>query len=125
MILFGILLVQILLSWGWKCILALQPLALPHIKFLIGNGHTTHFWTDPWLPGGRLRDCFGSRAMYDLGFGAYLRVNTFVVNGHWNLPPPTSNALMDSFQSSLMNVSYGLILMMTLFGLLKRRGLSL
>jgi len=84
-------------SWGWKGILALQPLALPHIKFLLGNGHTTHFWTNPWLPGRRLRDCFGSRTMYDLGLGKDLRVSTFIVHGGWHLPPPTSATLMDIF----------------------------
>ncbi|XXG82820.1 hypothetical protein AAC387_Pa10g0707 [Persea americana] len=84
-------------SWGWKGILALRPLALPHIKFLIGNGHTTHFWTNPWLPGGQLKDWFGSRAMYDLGLGEDFRVSTFIVHAVWNLPPPTSAALMDIF----------------------------
>ena len=50
-------------------------------------------WTDPWLPGGWLKDWFGSRAMYDLGLGEDFRVSTFIVHGVWNLPPPTSAAL--------------------------------
>ena len=49
-------------SWGWKSILTLRPIAIPNIKFLVGNGHQIKFWTDPWLNGGRLRDCYGDRS---------------------------------------------------------------
>ena len=57
-------------SWGWKSILTLRPIAIPDMKFLVGNGHQIKFWTDPWLNGGRLKDCYWDRALYDLGPGA-------------------------------------------------------
>ena len=34
-------------SRGWKSILMLTPIAIPLIKFLVGNGHQIKFWTDP------------------------------------------------------------------------------
>ena len=79
-------------------ILALRPYALLHIKFLIGNGRLTHFWTDPWLSGGRLKDQYGERAIYDLGMGDDLGVSWFIQNDGWHFPITTSNALMDIFQ---------------------------
>ena len=84
-------------SWGWKCIIALRPYALPHIKLLIGNGRLTQFWTNPWLSGGRLKDQYGDRAIYDLGMGANIRVNRFL-HDVCHLPHPRSTTLMDIFQ---------------------------
>ena len=43
---------------GGKSILSLRPIAPPNIKLLLGNGHQIKFWTDPWLNGGRLKDCY-------------------------------------------------------------------
>lgn len=86
-------------SWGWKNILMLKPIAIPHIKFLVGNGHQIKFWTDPWLNGGRLEDCYGDRAVYDLGMGADIKVHQFIQTDGWRFPTPKSDALMDVFQS--------------------------
>ena len=86
-------------SRGWKSILMLTPIAIPLIKFLVGNGHQIKFWTDPWLNGGRLKDCYGDRALYDLGMGADTKVHQFIQTDGWRFPTPTSNALMDIFQS--------------------------
>ena len=85
-------------SWGWKNILQFRTLAKNHIKFLIGNGHITKFWTDPWLNGGRLKDCYGDRAIYDLGLGADVYVRHFIADGIWRFSTPTSNSLMEIFQ---------------------------
>ena len=85
-------------SWGWKSILTLRYLAKNHVKFLIGNGHVTKFWTDPWLNGGRLKDCYGDKAIYDMGLGADVNVQQFIHDGNWRFPAPTSNALMENFQ---------------------------
>ena len=49
-------------SCSWKGILALRMIMLPHIKFLVGNGHMVNFWTDPWLNGGRLKDRYGEKS---------------------------------------------------------------
>lgn len=85
--------------WGWKNILVLRLIAMPHIKLLVGNGHQIKFWTDPWVNGGRLKDCHGDRAVYDLGVGPDINVPQFIQNHRWKFPTPTSNALMDIFQT--------------------------
>ena len=85
--------------WGWKNILVLRLIAMPHIKLLAGNGHQIKFWTDPWVNGGRLKDCHGDRAVYDLGVGPDINVPQFIQNHRWRFPTPTSNALMDIFQT--------------------------
>ena len=72
---------------------------MPHIKLLAGNGHQIKFWTDPWVNGGRLKDCHGDRAVYDLGVGPDINVPQFIQNHRWKFPTPTSNALMDIFQT--------------------------
>lgn len=70
-----------------------------HVKFLIGNGHITKFWIDPWLNGGRLKDCYGKRAIYDMGLGTDICVQHFIHDSNWLFPAPTSNALMEIFQT--------------------------
>lgn len=86
-------------SWGWRNILLLRPIALPHIKFIAGNGHQIQFWTDPWLNGGRLKDCYGERAVYDLGMGSDITLHHFIQNNGWRFPTPTSISLIEIFQS--------------------------
>lgn len=67
-------------SWGWKGILKIRPPALPCIKSLIGNDQLTKFWIDPWLNGGRLKDQYGDRTIYDLGMGANVLIQNFIIN---------------------------------------------
>ena len=86
-------------AWGWKSILTLRPIATPNIKLLVGNGHQIKFWTDPMLNGGRLQDCYGDRALCDLGMGADTKVHQFIRTDGWRFPTPTFNASMDIFQS--------------------------
>lgn len=67
-------------SWGWKGILDLGEIDLPHIKFLVGNGHLVNFRMDPWLNGGRLKDQFRGITMYDLGLGMEVQNSQFIAN---------------------------------------------
>ena len=62
-----------------------------------GYGHLIKFWTDPWLNGGRLKDQYGDRAIYDLGLGCDIRLHCSIEAHEWLFPTPTSNALMDIF----------------------------
>ena len=78
-----------LASCMWKGILPLHMLALPNIKYLIGNGHKTKFWNDPWLRDGRLRECYGERAVYGMGMGTNIYVSQFIVDADWSFPRPT------------------------------------
>lgn len=51
---------------------------------------STDFWYDPWLPGRRLIDNFGSKPAYDLGLGSKLIVSRFILDGKWHNPHPSS-----------------------------------
>ena len=84
-------------SWGWKGILTLRHVALPHIKFLIGNGHLMKLWINPWLNGGLLKDCYGAQAVYNTGMSTNIRVSFFLQHDGWNFPSPTTNELMDIY----------------------------
>ncbi|XP_061365237.1 uncharacterized protein LOC133308608 [Gastrolobium bilobum] len=35
----------------WKAIVSSWPVILQHSRILLGNGNSTHFWDDPWVPG--------------------------------------------------------------------------
>ena len=73
-------------------------MAKNHVKNFIANGHVTKFWTDPWLNGGWLKDCYGDRAIYEMGLGADVNVQPLIHDGNWRFPVPTSNTLMEIFQ---------------------------
>ena len=51
------------------------------------------------LNGGRLKDCYGDRALYDPGMGADTKVHQLIRTDGWRFPTPTFNASMDIFQS--------------------------
>lgn len=78
-------------SWGWRGILSKIEIVLKHVTHIIGNGQNTDNWSDPWLPGGRIKDIYGDRPRSDI-----------IENGVWKLPIPTSRRtsshLKDTFQ---------------------------
>lgn len=65
---------------------------------MIENGHNTNFWIDPWLNGGRLKDCHGARVIYDMGMGDDIKVSRFIQNDGWHFLIRRSHDLMDIFQ---------------------------
>lgn len=82
-------------SWGWAEILLLRSKILPFVHHMIGDGKSTSFLLDPWLPCGRLIYKFGGRAVYDLGLGKDIAVSSFISNGSWRFPHPSSLQLID------------------------------
>ena len=84
-------------SWGQCGILGDRASTLQHIKHLIGDGKSTRFWLDPWLPGGRLIDQFGARAAHDLGLGRDVLVSHFITNGCRPFAQPISSRLATIF----------------------------
>lgn len=73
-------------SWDWRGILNAHSTSLQGTKDLIGNGCTTLFWHDPWLPVGRLVYYFGHRPLYDLGLSENIEVSFFIQNHCWRFP---------------------------------------
>lgn len=82
-------------SCGWRRILSLHSRVLPNIQHLIGNGSSTSFWLDPWLPCGQLINKFGSRAAYDLGRGRDILISSFLWDDGSITPPRISNQLIE------------------------------
>lgn len=62
----------------------------PHVLHLIGNGHKTNLWLDPWLPQGSLVDQYGYDIIRQSRLGVNCTVDHLIVNGIWDLWPPTS-----------------------------------
>ena len=52
----------------------LRPLAAKFIRMQIKNGHRTLFWSDHWLPEGRLIGIAGDSGPQRLGIGRYAKV---------------------------------------------------
>lgn len=84
-------------SWGWRRILSARAAILPLVHHLIGNGCSTYFWLDPWLPCNRLIGRFGTNAISELGLGMNIPVSAFIGNGNWILPTTSSPYLIDIF----------------------------
>ncbi|GAV67089.1 LOW QUALITY PROTEIN: zf-RVT domain-containing protein, partial [Cephalotus follicularis] len=76
---------QGLLSWSWRQILLLRPLAKEHLIYKCGNGECFSLWLDPWLQGDSVHDFYGHRVMYDTGLGTQARVKDMLREGECDL----------------------------------------
>ncbi|GAV92785.1 hypothetical protein CFOL_v3_36163, partial [Cephalotus follicularis] len=63
-----------LLSWSWRQILQLRPLAREHLIYKCGNGERFSLWFDPWLQGDSIHALYGRRVIYDSGLDTQARV---------------------------------------------------
>ncbi|GAV92229.1 zf-RVT domain-containing protein, partial [Cephalotus follicularis] len=75
-----------LLSWSWRQILMLRPLARQHLIYKCGNGEHFSLWFDPWLQGDSVHALYGHRVMYDTGLGTQARVKEILGEGEWCWP---------------------------------------
>ncbi|GAV93106.1 zf-RVT domain-containing protein, partial [Cephalotus follicularis] len=57
------------LSWSWRQILHLRPVAKEHLIYQCGRGDKFSLWYDPWLHGESVHALYGHRVMYDAGLG--------------------------------------------------------
>ncbi|GAV93010.1 LOW QUALITY PROTEIN: zf-RVT domain-containing protein, partial [Cephalotus follicularis] len=65
------------LSWSWRQILRLRPLAKEHILYVCGNGSFS-LWYDPWLQGESVHALYGHRVIYDSGLGSQAKVKDVI-----------------------------------------------
>lgn len=70
---------------------------LHHIRYLIGNGNSTEFWLDPWLPCGRLVAIYGNRVVYDLRLGRNVKVTSIIRDGSWCFPHAPNHVAREIF----------------------------
>ncbi|GAV91359.1 hypothetical protein CFOL_v3_34755 [Cephalotus follicularis] len=75
-----------LLSWSWRHILLLRPLARAHLIYKCGSGERFSLWFDPWLQGDSIHALYGRRVMYDTGLGSQARVKDVLREGQWCWP---------------------------------------
>ncbi|GAV88656.1 zf-RVT domain-containing protein [Cephalotus follicularis] len=90
------------LSWSWRQILLLRPLAKEHIIYRCGNGEHFSLWYDPWLHGESVHALYGHRVIYDTGLDRLARVKNIIREGEWCWPQ-TSYDLID-LQQRVQNI---------------------
>ena len=71
-------------SWVWRKILKFRTLA-KHFLRIIKNGQKVKFWTDVWLPAGRLIDLAGEIGTEKLGISRNARSCDVLDGGGWGL----------------------------------------
>lgn len=70
-------------SWAWPNIMLVRDQMKVNVFYSIGNGLTTNFFHDPWLPKGSLIDQFGMGIINNIGLGDNIVVANFIENGKW------------------------------------------
>ncbi|XP_059635941.1 uncharacterized protein LOC132278144 [Cornus florida] len=80
-------------SWSWRKLLHLRHSARHISKHHIGNGTSTCFWNDNWLPLGPLSLRFQSHLLSDAGFERTTTVSSFITNNSWHFPTSLSRAI--------------------------------
>ncbi|GAV91954.1 zf-RVT domain-containing protein, partial [Cephalotus follicularis] len=82
-----------LLSWSWRQLLMLRPLASQHLKYICGNGERFSLWYDPWMHGVSVHALYGHRVIYDSGLGTSARVKDILREGEWCWPQVSSDLI--------------------------------
>lgn len=70
-------------SWVWRNILKDREVAAIHAKSLIGNGHNTLFWHDPWHSNGILLNLFPHQLLYNSTLHKNAKVAAVIYEGQW------------------------------------------
>ncbi|GAV92910.1 zf-RVT domain-containing protein, partial [Cephalotus follicularis] len=91
-----------LLSWSWRQILMLRPLAKEHIIYSCGNGERFSLWYDPWLHGESVHALYGHRVIYDTGLDKLARVKSMIREGEWCWPQVSSDLI--DIQQRVLNI---------------------
>ncbi|GAV92789.1 LOW QUALITY PROTEIN: zf-RVT domain-containing protein, partial [Cephalotus follicularis] len=81
------------LSWSWRQILHLRPVAKDHLVYQCGRGDKFSLWYDPWLHGESVHALYGHRVIYDAGFRSSALVNEVISEGRWQWPQNSSQLI--------------------------------
>ena len=72
-------------SHSWKAILKGRSIFSKGTRWIVGNGQSTKFWTDPWLPNGTIRSLI--HGPLTLGEDQAKVSDVLAPNSQWNLNP--------------------------------------
>ncbi|GAV66276.1 zf-RVT domain-containing protein, partial [Cephalotus follicularis] len=74
------------LSWSWRQILRLRPLAKEHLIYKCGNGEHFSLWFDPWVHGDSVHALYGHRVIFEAGLSKHARVKDVIREDstHWD-----------------------------------------
>nr|XP_043639239.1 uncharacterized protein LOC122610308 [Erigeron canadensis] len=78
-------------EWGWRKMLLMRDAICPHIKYYMGNGHSTSAWYDSWLPIGPLCKYISPREVTSARFSLEAKVSDLINNGSWLWPSAWSD----------------------------------
>ncbi|GAV83748.1 LOW QUALITY PROTEIN: zf-RVT domain-containing protein, partial [Cephalotus follicularis] len=90
------------LSWSWRQILHLRPLAKQHLVYQCGRGDKFSLWFDPLMHGESVHALYGHRVIYDAGLGSSVLLKEVISEGRWQWPQ-NSCELID-IQSRLQDI---------------------
>jgi hypothetical protein len=93
-------------SWSWRKLLKLRDEARNFLSFSVGTGQNIHLWFDAWHPDGVLYEKYGHRVIYDAHSKLEARLDSVIIDGHWNWRPARSDQLVN-IQSKLSLVPLG------------------
>jgi hypothetical protein len=94
-------------SWSWKKLLKLRNDAKKFMSFKIGMVLVFFFFLhDMWHPTGCLLDCYGPRAVHDLGLQLDAKLSTIIKGGDWYWPFARSNSIVE-IQCKLSEIPLG------------------
>lgn len=71
-------------SWIWKQFLKLRPLALQHLKYIVGDGQHISLWYDPWLNGATINPSHS--LLSNTGLPPLATVSFLLSGNSWALP---------------------------------------
>ncbi|GAV73100.1 LOW QUALITY PROTEIN: zf-RVT domain-containing protein, partial [Cephalotus follicularis] len=74
------------LSWSWRKILHLRPLAKEHLIYQCCRGDKFSLWFDPWMHGESVHALYGHRVIYDACLGSSSLVKEVILEGRWHWP---------------------------------------
>ncbi|GJX01698.1 RNA-directed DNA polymerase, eukaryota, reverse transcriptase zinc-binding domain protein [Tanacetum coccineum] len=73
-------------SWGWKNLLDVRDIVVPHVNYEIGDGKKTYMWFDNWSGLGPLINYVSNRSLYDERIERTCHVADLVGCNSWNWP---------------------------------------
>ncbi|XP_010541150.1 PREDICTED: uncharacterized protein LOC104814675 [Tarenaya hassleriana] len=81
-------------SWAFRKLLKLRQWAASFFHVIVGNGHKTKFWFDPWTKHGPLLQFLSTRGPSQLAIPLQATLVEAYSNGAWAMDAPRSEAAL-------------------------------